>query len=125
MDDTGSRPGAQPRRAAPDDHPNLPARRPIFLAFAGIVLAGLLGGTIGWGLVRASCTEQPTVLQDLLRGVDGYTVATRSCTASLTGGAVGGAMLAAAGAGIVAVLVLRAMSEWRGHPPAPRPPASP
>jgi hypothetical protein len=61
------------------------------LAFVAILVAGVLGGLIGWGIV------------DIQGG---------GSTASGIG-AVVGAVVAAAGVAIVAVLVLRAMGEWR------------
>jgi hypothetical protein len=66
----------------------VPAR---ILAFVAILIAGVLGGLIGWGVV------------DLQGG---------GSTASGVG-AVVGALVAAGGVAIVAVLVLRAMGEWR------------
>jgi hypothetical protein len=108
----------------PPEHPNRPGRGILILAFAGIVFAGALGGAIGWGIVDTSCTETPTVGNQLLEAVPGYDAPTRSCGAALIGGAVVGAGLAAVGAGIVSGLMLRAQSEWRAHPPSrPRPPA--
>ncbi len=62
-----------------------------------MVLAGLFGGAIGYGLVNVS------------RG-------TSSSDAAI--GAVIGAVGAAVGVGIVAVLALRAMAEWRRPPGA-------
>jgi hypothetical protein len=78
-------------------HPNVPTRAAVALAFAGVLVAGLLGALIGWGLVDTGC--------------DG------DCGLALAVGTIIGAALAATGAGIVAVLVLRAMAEWRAHPP--------
>lgn len=69
---------------------SLPSRGARFLAFGAILLGGLCGGLIGWKV---------TALQ-----VDG------SGWAGL--GAVVGAVLAAFGVGVVAVLTLRAMGEW-------------
>src|SRR5262245_19459622 len=42
------------------EHPNLPRRGALALMFVGIVLAGLLGGLIGYGVIRASCADTPT-----------------------------------------------------------------
>lgn len=70
-----------------------PPRSAFFLAYAGVVLAGLLGGSLGYALVETSCQGQ--------------------CTVPLALGALIGAVVAAIGAGVVAVLVLRAMAEWR------------
>jgi hypothetical protein len=63
------------------------------LAFGAIVLAGACGGLIGDGVVEVQC--------------DG------DCTTAAGIGLIVGALLAAAGAAVVAVLVLRAMGEWR------------
>jgi hypothetical protein len=71
----------------------LPSVRARVLAFAAIVVAGAAGGLIGWSFVHVSC--------------DG------SCTTPATLGALGGAVLAAGGVAVVAVLTLRAMGEWR------------
>jgi hypothetical protein len=62
-------------------------------AFAAIVLAGLAGGLIGYSLVELQC--------------DG------DCGLPLGIGILLGAVSAAAGMAIVAVLVLRALGEWR------------
>lgn len=62
------------------------------LAFAAILVAGACGGLIGYAVV------------DLQSGIDGG-------LAPAIGGLVG-AVLAAAGVAVVAVLTLRAMTEW-------------
>ena len=62
-------------------------------AFAAIVLAGLAGGLIGYSLVELQC--------------DG------NCSLPLGIGILVGAVVAAGGMSIVAVLVMRAMGEWR------------
>jgi hypothetical protein len=67
-----------------------------------IAVAGVFGGIIGYGLGDISAGEDGG-LQPLLW-------------------AVVGAVIAAGGVGIVAVLVLRAQAEWRRVPP-PEPPA--
>jgi len=68
----------------------LPSRTAFLLAFSAVVLAGILGGIIGYGIA------------DVGSDSDG---------ARLLGTFIG-AVIAASGVGIVAVLVLRAMSEW-------------
>lgn len=74
-----------------------PPRSAFFLAYAGVVLAGLVGGSLGYALVETSCSGR--------------------CTGPLAIGALVGAVVSAVGAGVVAVLVLRAMAEWRRpHP---------
>jgi hypothetical protein len=98
-------------------HPNRPTRGLLALAFAAILLAGVLGGAIGSGIVDTSCTETPSVGDQLLDLVPDYEVSARSCDLPLLAGAIAGAAVAAIGAGIVAGLMLRAQSEWRAHPP--------
>jgi hypothetical protein len=102
-------------------HPNVPKRRSVLLAFVGVLVAGGLGGLIGWGLVDATCSEEPLQVQQLLRAVPGYEVHTPSCDLQLLAGALTGAIICALGAAIVGVLVLRAQSEWKAHPPGPQP----
>ena len=101
---------------APGTHPNLPRRGALALMFGAIVLCGVLGGAIGYGLVRTSCPSAPTVAEQLLEVVPGYHAHTPSCDLKLLGGALSGTVLAAIGAGVVAILMMRAQSEWRSHP---------
>jgi hypothetical protein len=75
----------------------LPSRAAYLLAFLSVVVAGLFGGIIGYGIVDV--------------GTKGA-----ANTAKLLGtliGAAGGAV----GVGIIAVLVLRAMAEWKRRSP--------
>jgi hypothetical protein len=67
-----------------------------------ILVAGIFGGVIGYGLA------------DLSEGASGG-------VGPLIGALVGAA-IAAGGVGIVAVLVLRAQAEWRRVPPPLSPP---
>jgi hypothetical protein len=76
-----------------------PSRAAFVIAYLGVVVSGLLGAAIGYGLVDASC-----------RG---------DCTVPKAIGAIVGAIAAAVGVGVVAVLALRAMAEWRRPPPGP------
>ena len=62
-------------------------------AFAAICLGGLAGGLIGYSLVRLQCSGD--------------------CGLPLGIGILVGAVIAAGGMSIVAVLVLRAVGEWR------------
>jgi hypothetical protein len=73
--------------------PTLPSRSAFLLAFISVVIAGVFGGIIGYGLVDVGCTG--------------------SCETPKLAATIGGAMVAAGGVGIVAVLVLRAMAEWK------------
>jgi hypothetical protein len=97
----------------------MPARRARALAFAAILIGGLCGGLIGWSFTDLQCgasAGDPTAeSQDVDEG----------CTTWSAVGALVGATIGAGGVGIVAVLVLRAMAEWRrtlevdGPPPPP------
>ena len=71
----------------------LPSRGAYVLAFLSLVLAGAFGGIIGYGLVDLGCSGD--------------------CGPAVVAGLVVGALAAAIGVGIVAVLVLRAMAEWQ------------
>lgn len=75
---------------APSALPSTGARA---LAFVAILVAGLCGGLIGYAVVDIGCEG--------------------GC--AVAAGAVGllGAVLFAVGVGVVAILALRAMSEWR------------
>lgn len=101
---------------APETHPNLPRRGLLGLMFAAILICGALGGAIGYGLVNTSCPSSPTVAERLLEQVPGYHATTPSCDLKLVAGALTGTALAAIGAGVIAMLMLRAQSEWRTHP---------
>jgi hypothetical protein len=71
----------------------LPSVRARMLAFAAILVAGLCGALIGYGIVDLQCEG--------------------GCTAAKGIGSIIGALFAAGGVSVVAVLVLRAMGEWR------------
>jgi hypothetical protein len=79
----------------PDQAPlsALPSPRARALAFAAILVGGLFGGLIGYGFTDLQCSG--------------------SCTTVDSAGALIGALVAALGTGIVSVLVMRAMGEWR------------
>lgn len=91
-----------------DDGERLPKTGPTALppvtaravAFAAIVVAGTCGLLIGTALVRIQCSG--------------------SCSTPSGIGALTGAVLGAGGVAVVAVLVLRAMGEWRAGPGARR-----
>lgn len=76
------------------------------IAFLAVVLSGACGALIGYAVADLQCQG--------------------SCTVQTGGSAVLGGALAAAGVGVVVVLVLRAMGEWNtirerdGRAPAPR-----
>lgn len=71
----------------------LPSARARALAFGAILVAGLCGALIGYSLVDLQC-----------RG---------DCVTASGVAAVVGALSAAGGVAVVAVLVLRAMGEWK------------
>jgi hypothetical protein len=68
-----------------------PAARAV--AFIAILVGGVAGGLIGFGFAELQCTGD--------------------CTVPAASGAAAGGILAAAGTAVIAVLVLRAMGEWR------------
>ena len=68
------------------------------LAFAAILVGGACGGLIGWALVRIQTTDRAHAAHNTLGQGFGLLV---------------GAVLGALGVAVVAVLVLRAMQEWR------------
>jgi len=83
----------------------LPSRAARLLAFLAIVVGGVCGALIGWSVVDLQCgsPERPGAEQQ----------ADDDCGTLMGIGAVGGAVVGAGGVAVVAVLVLRAMAEWR------------
>jgi hypothetical protein len=71
----------------------IPSRLARVVAFVGILLGGLAGALIGYALVDLQCEGDCGLPKGL--------------------GILAGAVAAATGMAIVAVLVLRAMGEWR------------
>jgi len=67
------------------------------VAFLSIVVAGVCGGLIGWGVADLQCEGD--------------------CRLQTSATAVVSAVMAAAGVALIAVLALRAMSEWNARPP--------
>ena len=86
-----SDPGRDSRAAPLSALPSTAAR---LAAFVSILIAGLAGGLIGYGFVD----------------VQGGT------TTAAAAGALVGSVAAAAGTAVIAVLVLRALGEWRQRP---------
>ena len=76
----------------------LPSRTAYLFAFLAVIVAGLFGGIIGYGIVDVGSTGT-------------------AATAKLLGTVIG-AGIGAGGVGIIAVLVLRAMAEWKRRPPS-------
>lgn len=85
-----SAPGIPESDYSPSALPSTGAR---VLAFSAILLAGLCGGLIGYAVVDLQCEGD--------------------CTVAAGGVGLVGALLFAVGVGVVAVLALRAMGEWR------------
>ena len=103
------------RPYAPTALPSVTAR---LLAFLAILVGGLCGGLIGWSVTDLQCGTEATVRVG--RGSTPTTIVTQApegadddCTAWNGAGGLLGAVVGAGGTGVVAVLVLRAMSEWR------------
>jgi hypothetical protein len=71
----------------------LPSPGARVLAFIAILVAGGCGGLIGYGIVDVSCHGD--------------------CATPAGIGTVAGALVGAGGVAIIAVLVLRALGEWR------------
>ena len=82
-------------RRSPSERPvsALPSRQARAVAFAAIIVAGVCGALIGYSFVNIQCHGD--------------------CTTPEGGGAIIGAIIAAVGVAVVAVLVLRAMGEWK------------
>lgn len=93
------------RPYAPSALPSTTAR---LLAFLAIVVGGVCGGVIGWSVTDLQCGPEPRAgaEQTVDEDDDG-------CGTIAGIGAVVGAVVGAGGVAVVAVLVLRAMAEWR------------
>ena len=78
--------------AADEDWPTPVAK---LVAFLAVAVAGALGGLIGWAVVDLQCSGECVPAQ----GVGGLV----------------GAVLAAGGVGLIAVLALQALAEWRAQ----------
>lgn len=74
-----------------------PGKSAFIIAYGLTVLSGILGAVIGYGVAGVQC--------DVMRS--------NSCGSSQALGALIGGAFGAIGVGIVAVLTLRAMAEWR------------
>ncbi|MGV3760036.1 MAG: hypothetical protein ACO1PW_10935 [Actinomycetota bacterium] len=72
---------------------SLPSKGARVLAFVAILVGGLCGGLIGYGFTDLQCED--------------------GCTAVAGGMGLLGAVIGAVGVGVVAILALRAMGEWR------------
>ena len=85
--------GVEEPLADEQERPYAASRGAVIGAFVAVVLAGLSGAAIGYGLVDIGCTGDCGTVAGL---------------AGLFGG-----LLAAGGVAIVAVLLLRSMAEWK------------
>ena len=88
-----ARPRYDPRVPDTFDTGPGPSRAAFFLAYSGVVLAGLVGAAIGYGWADIGCHG--------------------NCETSLAVATIVGAIVGATGTGVIAVLILRAMAEWR------------
>jgi hypothetical protein len=77
------------------------------LAFLAIVLGGVCGGLIGWSVTDLQCGPERRAGAEAVADDDD------GCDTIAGLGAVVGAVVGAGGVAVVAVLVLRAMAEWR------------
>jgi hypothetical protein len=102
-DPVGDRPTPVARAYAPSALPSTTAR---LLAFLAIVVGGICGAVIGWSVVDLQCGSPDRPGAEQPADDDG-------CDTLMGAGAVGGAVVGAGGVAVVAVLVLRAMAEWR------------
>ncbi|HUI48791.1 MAG TPA: hypothetical protein VL119_08845 [Acidimicrobiia bacterium] len=105
------------------EHPNLPRRGALATMFAAIALSGGIGGLIGYSLVAATCPSTPTRAEQLLEQIRGFHASVPSCSLKELAAALVGTLFASLGAATVAILVMRAQSEWRTHAPRSRPSA--
>jgi hypothetical protein len=85
-----------PPEPGPEDYAptSLPSRGARVLAFVAILVGGLCGGLIGYGFTDLQCGDD-------------------ECTGLAGGMGLLGAVVGAVGVGVVSVLALRAMGEWR------------
>ena len=88
-----ARPRYDPRVPDTFDTGPGPSRTAFFLAYIGVVIAGFVGAAIGYGWADIGCHA--------------------NCDSGLAVGAIVGAIVGATGTGVIAVLALRAMAEWR------------
>ncbi len=86
---------------APSALPSTGAR---VLAFVAILVGGLCGGLIGYGFTDLQCSDE--------------------CTGLAGGIGLLGAVVGAVGVGVVSILALRAMGEWRQIQHRDEPPRS-
>lgn len=101
----------QPESARPYAPNALPPVGARVLAFVAILLGGLCGGLIGYSVTDLQCgPERPARGEETSAATQD---ADDGCSAWSGLGGLAGAVVGAGGTGVVAVLVLRAMAEWR------------
>jgi hypothetical protein len=101
----------------------LPSVTARLLAFVAILVGGACGGLIGYSVTDLQCGNgdggQVVIGPPATTSAPTTTIAPRNdgddsgCAAWSGGGGVLGALVGAGGTAVVAVLVLRAMAEWR------------
>lgn len=122
------------RAYTPTALPSVTAR---ILAFVAILLGGLCGGLIGYSVTDLQCGATGTIVvpradapgdappTTIARDTAPASTAERGCTTIVGVGAVVGAVVGAGGVAVIAVLVLRAMAEWRKELEVDDPPDDP
>ena len=85
----------RPTGSAPVGLSALPSRLARALAVASIILGGLCGALIGFGVVKVTAKGDKATAEGI--------------------GAMIGALIVSGGVAVIAVLVLRAMGEWRSQ----------
>ena len=87
------------------------------LAFVAILIGGLCGGLIGYSVTDLQCGGERTIVVDRATATTQVREPTgdteEDCSTWNGVGGLVGALVGAGGTAVVAVLVLRAMSEWR------------
>lgn len=121
-----TRPATPVRAYTPTALPPVGAR---VAAFIAIIVGGICGGLITFAVVDLQCGSDDAAARAVLPGAVPGAAATPADAGDggcdLVAGSAGllGAVLSAAGISVVAVLVLRAMAEWRKnldvHEPLP------
>jgi hypothetical protein len=98
---------APPPVARPYTPTALPSVTARVLAFAAILIGGLCGGLIGYSVTDLQCGASDRPVAEAPADSDD------GCGTVLGIGALVGALMGAGGVAVIAVLVLRAMAEWR------------
>ena len=104
--DTGSDTGGDQARHPVSALPSVKAR---LLAYLAIVVGGVCGGLIGYSYLKLTCGVHND--QAITAGKPASAI--QNCSSQANVGGLVGAIIASVGLAIVAVVVLRAMGEWR------------